>query len=405
MAIRMLRMKESQGCTSAQIVQSVRDGSGRTYALKRSRPFMSIARKSGPQRSSAIWHCNPSRTGVATPPHGHSIIGSEAIRALHSRVRAQTGLLWQDNIIVIKDFYKFITEIVGEVYRGQRGTGEEESEETEWEEKGKVARGMGGGTKSVEKVGGRGQEEAEGGRFTEAEEEERDTWDNIVVAFRGKGEFESVAADARYETNTGKGYMYSSVKVGCTFENPIPKIYDTLPLPKEEIEEVLAVMFSGSTKPTQDDYACALLLVRRNVVAKGLQILILNHFDYNDVVFSSANLESYAEDTPIVTVEYFQKGSNRNAEGISVHDDLNDDGTEEGNCVFTVHGIVGPSIKNMTRNQMIGIAVMHLDNESKFMWTSHAENPESLWNNPQLYPKMFPWLFPFWSWRYWYFRN
>ncbi|KAJ3897245.1 hypothetical protein F5879DRAFT_1012921 [Lentinula edodes] len=148
------------------------------------------------------------------------------------------------------------------------------------------------------------------------------------------------------------------------FENPIPKIYDTLPPPKEEIEEVLA--------PTQDDYARALLLVRRN-------ILILNHFDYNDV--------SYAEDAPIVSVEYFQKGSNRNAEGISVHDDLNDDGTEEGDF--------GPSIKNMTRDQMIGIAAMHLDNEGKFMRTSHAENPESLWNNPQLYPKMFPWLFPF----------
>ncbi|KAJ3885278.1 hypothetical protein GG344DRAFT_59480 [Lentinula edodes] len=137
------------------------------------------------------------------------------------------------------------------------------------------------------------------------------------------------------------------------FENPIPKIYDTLPPPKEDIEEVLAVMFSGSTKPTQDDYARALLLVRRNVVAKALQILILNHFDYNDVVFSSANLESYAEDAPIVSVEYFQKDSNRNAEGISVHDDLNDDGTEEGDCVFTVHGIVGPSIKNMTRDQMV----------------------------------------------------
>ncbi|KAJ4475386.1 hypothetical protein C8R41DRAFT_774521, partial [Lentinula lateritia] len=173
------------------------------------------------------------------------------------------------------------------------------------------------------------------------------------------------------------------------FENPIPKIYDTLPPPREEIEEVLAVMFSGSTKPTQNDYARALLLVRHNVVAKALQVLILNHFDYNDVVFSSANLDSYADNVPIVAVEYFQKGSNRNAEGVSVHDDLNDDGTEEGTCVFTVHGIVGPSIKNMTRDQMIGITAMHLDNEGKFMRTSHAENPESLWNNPQLYPKMF----------------
>ncbi|KAJ3969038.1 hypothetical protein EV361DRAFT_779802, partial [Lentinula raphanica] len=26
---------------------------------------------------------------------------------------------------------------------------------------------------------------------------------------------------------------------------------------------------------------------------------------------------------------------------------------------------------------------------------SPSSSPESLWNNPQLYPKMFPWLFPF----------
>ncbi|KAJ3870972.1 hypothetical protein F5051DRAFT_307607, partial [Lentinula edodes] len=179
------------------------------------------------------------------------------------------------------------------------------------------------------------------------------------------------------------------------FENPIPLIYDILPPPKKDIEECLAVMFSGSTKPTQDDYTRALLLVRRNVVANALHHLILNHADYSDVIFSSDNLDNYAEDAPIVAVEYFQKGSNRNAEGVSIHDDLEDDGNSNGDCVFTVHGIVGDSIKNLTRDQMIGIAALHLDNEGKFLRTSHAENPESLWQNPQLYPKMFPWLFPF----------
>ncbi|KAJ3935822.1 MAG: hypothetical protein NXY57DRAFT_1046468 [Lentinula lateritia] len=170
----------------------------------------------------------------------------------------------------------------------------------------------------------------------------------------------------------GGGIHSKMVSNVIAFENPIPLIYDILPPPKKDIEECLAVMFS-------DDYTRALLLVRRNVVANALHHLILNHADYN-------NLDNYAEDAPIVAVEYFQKGSNRNAE---------DDGNSNGDCVFTVHGIVGDSIKNLTRDQMIGIAALHLDNEGKFLRTSHAENPESLWQNPQLYPKMFPWLFPF----------
>ncbi|KAJ3819329.1 hypothetical protein F5880DRAFT_1440583, partial [Lentinula raphanica] len=49
----------------------------------------------------------------------------------------------------------------------------------------------------------------------------------------------------------------------------------------------------------------------------------------------------------------------------------------------------------MTTQQMMGYAAQHLDNEGKFLRISHSSSPESLWNNPQLYPKMFPWLFPY----------
>lgn len=38
------------------------------------------------------------------------------------------------------------------------------------------------------------------------------------------------------------------------FENPTPKIYNVLPPPRKDIEEVLAILFSGSTKPTDEDY-------------------------------------------------------------------------------------------------------------------------------------------------------
>ncbi|KAJ3891938.1 hypothetical protein GG344DRAFT_26067, partial [Lentinula edodes] len=179
------------------------------------------------------------------------------------------------------------------------------------------------------------------------------------------------------------------------FENPLPKIYIILPPPWGEIDEVLAIMFSGSCVPTDDDYKRCLLLIRRNVVANALKWLILNSCEYADVEFSPSNLLTYTETEPIVSVEYFKKGSNRNAAGVSVHDNLEDDGLDNGDCLFTVHGIIGEDIQHKTAAQLKAIAIKHLDNEGKFMRTSHAAKPESIWNNPHLYPKMFPWLFPY----------
>ncbi|KIK58939.1 hypothetical protein GYMLUDRAFT_138875, partial [Collybiopsis luxurians FD-317 M1] len=154
------------------------------------------------------------------------------------------------------------------------------------------------------------------------------------------------------------------------------------------ISEVLAVMFSGPCKPTDDNYKRALLFVRCNKVARAIQWLILNHSDYADVSFSSENLQGYGSEVPIVAVEYFQKDTNHTAEGVSVHDELEDDGVE-GECVFTVHGIVGEDLQNMSTEQIQARALQHLDDEGKFLRTSHAAKPESIWNNVQLYPKMF----------------
>ncbi|KAJ3820792.1 hypothetical protein F5880DRAFT_1487394, partial [Lentinula raphanica] len=192
--------------------------------------------------------------------------------------------------------------------------------------------------------------------------------------------------------STGHSKLVSNV---ISFENPTPKIYNVLPPPKEELEEVLAIMFSGNAQPTDTEYRRSLVFVRRNVVANAIKYCILNHSDYADVSFSHENLMSYSEDSPIVAIEYFQKNNNRVGEGISVHDDLEDDGIDNGDCVFTVHGIVGEDLQHMTAEAQKARALQHLDDGGKFMRTSHSNKPESIYNNPHLYPKMFPWLFPF----------
>ncbi|KAJ3967446.1 hypothetical protein EV361DRAFT_778987, partial [Lentinula raphanica] len=137
---------------------------------------------------------------------------------------------------------------------------------------------------------------------------------------------------------TGHSKLVSNV---ISFENPTPKIYDVLPPPREELDEVLAIMFSGTAQPTDDEYRRSLVFVRRNVVANAINYCILNHSDYEDVTFSPNNLMGYSETLPIVAIEFFEKNSNRVPEGVSVHDNLDDDGTESGDCVFTVHGIIG----------------------------------------------------------------
>ncbi|KAJ3749722.1 hypothetical protein EV360DRAFT_56892, partial [Lentinula raphanica] len=192
----------------------------------------------------------------------------------------------------------------------------------------------------------------------------------------------------RVQKSAGNKYCKLVSNV-IAFENPTPQIYDVLPPPRKDLEAVLAIMFSGTSKPTEDDYKRALLLVRHNVVAPALNWLIVNHADYDDVTYSPENLSQYSEHIPPVAVEFFLKESNRNAEGVSQHDNLEDDGIQGDECVFTVHGIVGDSLKNMTTQQLMGIAAQHLDNEGKFLRITHSSTPESLWNNTQLYPKMF----------------
>ena len=49
----------------------------------------------------------------------------------------------------------------------------------------------------------------------------------------------------------------------------------------------------------------------------------------------------------------------------------------------------------MSTNALKIKALQHLNNEGKFLAIGHAAKAETIWNNSQLYPQMFPWLFPY----------
>ena len=98
--------------------------------------------------------------------------------------------------------------------------------------------------------------------------------------------------------------MHKMISNAVTFEHPMQNIYTILPPPIEEMDEVLAFIFTGPCQPTEDDFCRTPLLVRRNKVAKALEWLKFNHRDYADLEISYKNLESYPEDSPPVVVNY-----------------------------------------------------------------------------------------------------
>lgn len=119
------------------------------------------------------------------------------------------------------------------------------------------------------------------------------------------------------------------------------------PPPLEELDEVLAFIFTGPCLPTKKDIKRTPLLVRRKFVGKALQWLILNHADYQDVELSEANLHKYPEeDTPVV-IDYRESIINQDREATGIHKHADEEGAESGDCPFVVQGLTGEEFSTM----------------------------------------------------------
>ena len=180
-----------------------------------------------------------------------------------------------------------------------------------------------------------------------------------------------------------------------SLSNPMLKIYNVLPPPTEEMDEVLAFIYIGPCKLTKADLKQTPLLVRCLKVSKALHWLKLNHVDYFYCEISDRKLASYPEEGPSVVVDYHLLNPNKNPESTSVHDIEEEDGTTEGSCPFIVHGCTGEEFSTKTMKTIKAIALQHLTSEGKILSIGHAEMPGSIYGNPQLFPSMLPWLFSY----------
>ena len=195
--------------------------------------------------------------------------------------------------------------------------------------------------------------------------------------------------------SSGRAKMTANV---IMYSNPTLKVYHSLPPSKKEMNEVLAFVFTGPSQPTDEDFNRCPMLVRRQKVQEALEWLKLNHRDYEDLDISQKNLASYPLAGIPVTIDYrrIESNSNRIPAMMSIHDDEDDEeGSTDGPCSFTVHGLSGVDYGKMTIQALKARALQHLESEGKMLGIGHDSVPQSIYNNSQAYPQMFPWLFPY----------
>jgi hypothetical protein len=120
--------------------------------------------------------------------------------------------------------------------------------------------------------------------------------------------------------------------------------------------------------------------------------------NYADLNIDYKTLDTYQlEAVPVEVLHNQMKDGEGNvADAVrSQFDDELEVGTEEGACPFTVHGLTGERYGQMNTVQRKAAALQHLKNGGEFLAVGHNPTPQSLYDNPNLYPSMFLWLFPF----------
>ncbi|KAI0640766.1 hypothetical protein C8Q79DRAFT_888622, partial [Trametes meyenii] len=179
------------------------------------------------------------------------------------------------------------------------------------------------------------------------------------------------------------------------FGQPVDRIYDVLPPPHADIEACLAILFVGSAQPTDEDLRRTPFIVRRDKVVAALDWLKLNHPLYADVQISTDNLAEYPEDTPPVGVVYRPRSSATAPESLAVYESSSDRFASDGDAPFIVHGLNGPDLARMPYDAKIALAVRHFNSGHAALAYGHDSEPQSIYHNPDLYPGMFPWLYPY----------
>ncbi|KAK7685939.1 hypothetical protein QCA50_010748 [Cerrena zonata] len=136
-----------------------------------------------------------------------------------------------------------------------------------------------------------------------------------------------------------------------TFSQPIAKVYTVLPPPREEIDDCLAILFTGPCAPTPADLKRTPFLVSHRRVWNALLWLAVNHSDYHDITLSRSNLQQYTDNAAPVSIIYRPRPQTENCtapETLAVFDDGEEVGTDDGPCSFAVHALTSDTLDGLS---------------------------------------------------------
>ncbi len=105
---------------------------------------------------------------------------------------------------------------------------------------------------------------------------------------------------------------------------------------------------------------------------------------------SYENFKQYEDNAPPVVVDYRPAFQGRVPEATAVNDCEPEAGAHAGDVTFTVHAVTGPELETMSMRLLKIKALHHLATGGRALAIGHNEKPESIYENSQLYPCMFP---------------
>ncbi|KAI0819838.1 hypothetical protein BC628DRAFT_1289851, partial [Trametes gibbosa] len=161
-----------------------------------------------------------------------------------------------------------------------------------------------------------------------------------------------------------------------------------------DVSETFAIIFTGTNIPTVDEYKRTPFIVRHRVVLAALRWLKLNHIQYHGITVSTQNMQQYEDNAPPVYVIHRQISASEN--NLPVYETADAKSHPSGEeCPFMVHTLSAAELGEMTYKQRLAYAIRYFDNGGNALGVGHEETPESMYHNENLYPGMYPWLYPY----------
>lgn len=186
-----------------------------------------------------------------------------------------------------------------------------------------------------------------------------------------------------------------------TFTNECDTLLNVLPPTSEVVGETICAMFVGSVYRSPEDLRrFTPILARRNVVYELLKWLKINNPFYKDVEISMENLDALLPNddasVPVGISLRHIASTVKEAESSNYvpEDDGDDLGSEDIPIPVSSHGVLPGSIEGMSIPEIKLQAIKHWKSGGGAFTIPHSKSPVSEYDNPALFPCMFPHLFP-----------